>query len=154
LNSEVKKDDPITSVSDMCCLISNISVFRDSIDKLSLKDDPLSGGYPGGYLLPHMMPSQIPSSTTSHDSRMLTMLDGSLSFADSHKLKHEIISTGKSLYAKQYNKHLIFIRLLYINQWIVAQVRYTPQGIISTLDCCTSISESWHKSGTCILHGV
>ncbi|XP_063426286.1 estrogen receptor-like isoform X1 [Mytilus trossulus] len=68
---------------------------RDSIDKLSLKDDSLAGGYPGGYLLPHMMPSQLPSSTTSpHDGRMLTMLDGSLSFTNTHKLKHEIMSSG------------------------------------------------------------
>ncbi|VDI74939.1 estrogen receptor alpha [Mytilus galloprovincialis] len=68
---------------------------EDSIDKLSLKDDSLAGGYPGGYLLPHMMPSQIPSSTTSpHDGRMLTMLDGPLSFTNTHKLKHEIMSSG------------------------------------------------------------
>ncbi|CAG2204915.1 ESR1 [Mytilus edulis] len=75
--------------------IDNYLYCRDSIDKLSLKDDSLAGGYPGGYLLPHMMPSQIPSSTTSpHDGRMLTMLDGSLSFTNTHKLKHEIMSSG------------------------------------------------------------
>ena len=128
MNSEVKKDDPITSVSDMCCLISNISVFRDSIDKLSLKDDPLSGGYPGGYLLPHMMPSQIPSSTTSHDSRMLTMLDGSLSFADSHKLKHEIISTGKSLYANSFPELHCLIS-------VMVHVEIIPRGVYLT--CAT-----------------